>query len=159
MSMSQIFFPRSIQGEIAAKEAAREKRRNRALNRLNSFRPSQLTGGGTYLLTSSPVQRTVSLPSGDGFDVASPMSPEKAWRDSHYSQSLSVSPAPLRPNRRPEDRDLETAIGGRLTTLSEESMPGQNQRMTMNHLVYNFTSPIGKPCAWNMYLTIADISV
>jgi hypothetical protein len=50
----------------------------------------------------------------------------------------------MRPNRRTETGDVE--LGGTvLATLSEDNLSKHNQRMTkMNHLVYNFKSPIGK---------------
>jgi len=135
-----IFFPRSIEGEMAAKEAARNKRRAKNHNRQDTISPSQTNGGGTYLLTASPIKSTPSI--GGGFEGASPTSPEKVWQDGNYgdSQAFSVSTAPMRPNRRPETLDIEMVADGRLNNLSEESR--YNQRMTMNHLIYNFTSPI-----------------
>lgn len=140
--VSQIFFPRSIEGEIAAKEAARNKRRAKNPNRQDTISPSQTNGGGTYLLTASPIKSTPSI--SGGFEGASPTSPEKVWQDGNYgdSQAFSVSTAPMRPNRRPETLDIEMVADGRLNNWSEESR--YNQRMTMNHLIYNFTSPIGE---------------
>ena len=71
----QIFFPRSIEGEIAARDAARGQKRSRFLpgkSTLTDFfaTRSDVTrsrnthgqaGGGTYLLTSSPVKQNFPL--------------------------------------------------------------------------------------------------
>lgn len=111
---------------------------------------SRLTAnGGGYLLHASPGGHN------DGYDY--PTSPEKAWHDDVYSrdsQALSVpsSTMPMRPNRRTENGEIELAqgggigvLGGTLATLSEENLSRHNDRMSkLNHLVYNFTSPIGK---------------
>ena len=143
----QIFFPRSIASEIAAKEAAQEAARERrlagsklALSRqdTNGSGQSRLTANRRYLLHSSP-------------GVRSDYSPEKGWDDeySRDSQALSVpsSTMPFRPNRRTETGEIELAQGvdSRVMTLSEENLFKHNNRMSkLNHLVYNYTSPIGK---------------
>jgi hypothetical protein len=145
--MPQIFFPRSIEGEIAARQAARERRRTHTLNRQGSFSPSQLTGGGTYLLTESPVKRTPSLPSHTSFDGPSPMSMQgKVWLDDHNrdSQAFKIPTPPMQPNWRHDHGDMEMATGARLGILSEDNMSKHNERMGVNHLVYQFTSPIGE---------------
>ena len=144
--MSQIFFPRSIEGEISAKQTARERRRTHALNGRAGSSLSQFTGGGTYLLTESPVKHNVSLPGRASFDGPSPMSLQEAWLDEQNrdSQAFKIPAMPMRTNRRHEHGDLEMAAGARLTTLSEDNMSKHNQRMGVNHLVYQFTSPIGE---------------
>lgn len=150
MCIAQIFFPRSIDGEIAAKEAAREKHRRQVLPRRDSIPLSQVRDRRTYLLTASPVKHTVSLPSHDSFDGASPMSPGKAWLDGHNrdSQSFNVSALPMRSNSKSESGDAEMA-GVQLINSSEENLSRHNVRMPMNHLLYKYTSPIGKSaCVW-----------
>jgi len=140
-----IFFPRSIEGELAAKEVSREKRLTksltRSLNRRQSIPQSRAftNSGGRYLLTASPVAFGHSLSAvGDGFDVASPISPEKVWMDDYNRESKPT--IPIRPNRRTETGEVE--LGG-LATLSEENLSRHNQRQSkVNHLVHNFTSPI-----------------
>lgn len=134
-----IFFPRSIEGEIAAKEAAREKRRIPTLSRRDNISLSQVNGGGAYLLTSSPVKHTISLPTHGSFDGASPKGKEYFDDHNRASQALSVSTMPKRPSRRPGNEDVEMAMGERLATLTEENT---SRHMAMNHLVYKFTSPI-----------------
>jgi hypothetical protein len=140
MYISQIFFPRSIDGEIAAKEAARERHR-RQVHR-DSIPLSQVRDRRTYLLTASPVKHTVSLPSHDSFDGASPMSPGKVWLDGHVrdSRSFNVSALPMRSN----SGDVEMPVGVQLANLSEENLSRHNVRMPMNHLIYKYTSPIGE---------------
>jgi len=117
---------------------------------------SQVNGGGTYLLTASPVKHTASLPNHDSFDNATPISPGKVWFDDYKrdSQALSVSTTPMRPNRRPENEDLEMAAG---INLSSDK---PTRRMAMNHLVYKFTSPIGESTVgMSVCRTFTNISV
>jgi hypothetical protein len=70
----------------------------------------------------------------------------KVWfeDDNRDSQAISVSTVPMRPDRRPENVDVEMAFEERLATLSAGNLSRHNQRMAMNHLVYKFTSPIGE---------------
>lgn len=142
---------------MAAKQAAREKSRSQSggsptLRRPLSVAPSNFnSGGGTYLLTASPVKGTFSLPrDAYAYDDGSPMSPEKlSWKEasSRDSQAPSLSvpipSMPLRPNRRPNAYG-EMNVNVNLATLSEENIRKHNSRMSRhNHLVYNFTSPLG----------------
>jgi hypothetical protein len=146
MYISQIFFPRSIDSEIAAKEAARERHRRQVFPRRDSIPLSQVRGRETYLLTASPVKHSVGLPSHDSFDGVSPMSPGKVWLDGHNrdSQSFNVSALPMRSNSKSESGDVEMRVGVQLANLSEENLSRHNVRMEMNHLVYKYTSPIGE---------------
>jgi len=137
-----IFFPRSIDGEIAAKEAARERHRRQVWR--DSVPLAQLRRRGTYLLTASPVKHTIDLPSNDSFDGASPISPGKVWLDGHGrdSQSFGISALPMRSNSKSESGDMEMPVGVQILNMSEEDLSRHNSRMTMNHLVYKYTSPI-----------------
>lgn len=149
-----IFFPRSIEGEIAAKKAKRERRATanlQSLSRPPSVAPS-VNGGGTYLLSSSPVKHSFSLPP-DTYDAdrpsfeGLPKTPEKfGWtsdprdrastRDSQATTVALQPMPPLRPNRREEPSSS-------LATLSEENITKHNRRASKhNHLVYNYTSPL-----------------
>ncbi|KAF7362500.1 hypothetical protein MVEN_00597700 [Mycena venus] len=107
-----IFFPRSIEGEIAAKDAARARRRNRSYggNPTSSFAPdedmrySQYTENGTPdLVTSSNKQRySFPPPSQDGRNsFSSPQLKVKEWSYDGEREipELHLQPA-LRPNRR-----------------------------------------------------------
>lgn len=113
----------------------------RGLTRQNSNQ----SHNNTHLLTASPVKFGSSIsPSHDGYEAYSPISPEKAWIDAKDSQSLHVPTLGMRPNRRTENGDVEMG-GGVPMTLSEENLSKHNERMSkLNHLVYNFTSPIGE---------------
>jgi hypothetical protein len=144
MYISQIFFPRSIDGEIAAKEAARERHRRQVWR--DSVPLAQLRRRGTYLLTASPVKHTIDLPSHDSFDGASPISPGKVWLDDHGrdSQSFGVSALPMRSNSKSESGDMEMPAGVQIFNMSEENLSRHDVRMTMNHLLYKYTSPIGR---------------
>jgi len=147
-----IFFPRSIEGEMAAKQLAREKRSrtggSRTISRPASIAPSHINAGGTYLLTASPVRDTFNLPP-DTYPPfeGTPSSPEKyGWATAEYernstgtrdSQATAIPSLPLRPNRREPDTPMS------LATLSEENIIKHNRRQSKhNHLVYNYTSPI-----------------
>ena len=167
LNYPQIFFPRSIAGEIAAKEAARERRltgSKSALSRqyTNESGQSRLTANGRYLLHSSAV-------------VRSDYSAEKAWND-EYSRNTQVSGVPsyampFRPNRRTENGDIELAqgindgvLGVTFVTLSEENLYKHNDRISgLNHLVYHYTSPIGKSAirlalCYGLFILLIDLA-
>jgi hypothetical protein len=142
-----IFFPRSVEGEIAAKDAARASRRNRSYggHPTSSFAPevemrySQYTDNGTPSgqLLSSSKQRYSFPPSQDvrnSLDV-------KEWPYEGDVPEMHLQPA-LRPNRR-RGEDIE--MGG-LTGLTEGNLSQHNLQRNgtgkLNPLVHNFTSPI-----------------
>jgi len=129
-----IFFPRSIEGEMAARDAARERRSTPPPSHQDHISRSQVNRDGTYLLTDSPVKHALSLPNRSSLDGISPVSVGKVWLHDHISDSraLSVLPIPGRPNQRPDSGDVEMALGERL----------HGQPAVMNHLVYSFLSPI-----------------
>ncbi|KAF7980144.1 hypothetical protein HWV62_39589 [Athelia sp. TMB] len=144
-----IFFPRSIEGEMAAKQLARERRSrtggSRTLSRPPSMAPSHAIGGGVFL-DPSALKDAYSLPP-DTYPPyeGPPTSPEKyGWAagelelDSTRDSQATASPSiPLRPNR----REPETPMS--LATLSEENIIKHNRRHSRhNHLLYNYTSPI-----------------
>ncbi|KAF7364285.1 hypothetical protein MSAN_01088400 [Mycena sanguinolenta] len=134
-----IFFPRNIEDEIAAKEAAREKRRSR--------RSASLIGvGGEFssqvgilppadyyppsIATEQPIQYTV-LPSLDGHgQPTSPLStPQVVHKEWHYDRA----------------RDVHVAMSE--TRLTPVRRPSQKRhylqkRSSVNAVVHNFTSPI-----------------
>lgn len=168
--LAQIFFPRSIEGEIATRDAARERKRTRSTGRSISqsmletqahtrsnfsVPPSQIdraSVAGTYLLTSSPVrQNFTSLPSYDGNHNAhvndaatSPLTADKHWEDDEERDMPASLPKlpPIRPNRR---RGHDVELGGiDAVSLSESNLSKHNLRQSnLNPMVHNFTSPIG----------------
>jgi len=150
-----IFFPRSIEGEIAARDAKRGRQhtsRNAAAT-FDSQTSLQPQTGGTYLLTSSPVKNNLSLQSdgGDLGDFPPPFSmSHQTWTDENErvvdvlrteatpAPAYVPSPITLKPNRR-HGADVE--LGG--IELSEANVSRHNMRASnVNAMVHNFTSPI-----------------
>lgn len=173
----QIFFPRSVDNEIAAREASREKRRHRSTGKDTSmienrhthtthstYSQSGLPTGrtGNYLLTSSPVKHHLSLPSdGHVYELgtqASPLTTPKAWTDFGGDDEERDVPANLpnfKPNRRRGD-DVElggfrvVAGSNVVAGLTEGNLSMHNLRQqpsSFNPIIHNFTSPIGQSCS------------
>ncbi|KAJ7686805.1 hypothetical protein B0H17DRAFT_1013292 [Mycena rosella] len=135
-----IFFPRSIEGEIALKDAARERR----LNRANGGRSGT---GAPYGQTSfssgmpggqlpAPSQQRYSL-DGSSFSL-----PQKYEDERGMPESLPKILPPMRPNRR---RGEDVEMGG-FTGLTEANISQHNMRRVpsgkLNPMVHNFRSPI-----------------
>lgn len=150
-----IFFPRSIEGEIAARDAARERKRTRSLGTLNSLfgtrtdmgqaRNTSPQAGGTYLLTSSPVKQ--KFPS-DIYDISEEQRIQHAdstdsirhWIDEERNSPHLSHLAPIRPNRR---KGEEVELGGIDFKLKEANMSQHSFGVSNVHpIVHNFTSPI-----------------
>lgn len=170
----QIFFPRSIEGEIAARDAARERKRTRSLGTLNSLfgtrtdmgqaRNTSPQAGGTYLLTSSPVKQ--KFPS-DIYDISEEQRIQHAdstdsirhWIDEERNSPHLSQLAPIRPNRR---KGEEVELGGIDFKLKEANMSQHSFGVSNVHpIVHNFTSPIG---LWifvilHIYLTRASVDI
>ncbi|KAJ7592193.1 hypothetical protein C8J56DRAFT_932718 [Mycena floridula] len=158
-----IFFPRSIEGEIAAKDAKREKRRNRSLGLGTSMLETQhqsnysqsFIDNPTYLLTSSPVKHQFSLPSNSIQEDAMseipvfPPSPYnqryRGYEEDSLTSEMPTKLVPIRPNRRVGD-DVE--LGG-MSRLTETNVSQHNISLShiprpskVNPFVHNFTSPL-----------------
>ncbi|KAJ7826921.1 hypothetical protein B0H14DRAFT_3722126 [Mycena olivaceomarginata] len=143
-----IFFPRSVEGEIAARDAARASKRNRSYGGIpaSSYAPdeemrySQYTENGT-----TNKQRYSFPPSQDprGSFSSSPQLRGKEWAydGEHDVPELYMQPS-LRPNRR-RGEDIE--MGG-FTGLTEGSLSQHNLHRNgtgkLHPMVHNFTSPI-----------------
>lgn len=169
VTFSQIFFPRSIEGEIAARDASRERKRTRSQGKTSSMLDSRIfTGTGVsqsrhtnpdtpsgYLLTSSPAKHTIPQETSFSYDshiddtelrpVRAPQSPGKDWseEDMDIPASLPSLPPlpPIRPNRR---RGADVELGGMDGMLTETNLSKHNLRTSnLNPMVHNFTSPIG----------------
>ncbi|KAG6827285.1 hypothetical protein H0H92_012494 [Tricholoma furcatifolium] len=163
-----IFFPRSIEGEIAARDASKERKRTRTggadtpsvyesrgqFTRTNMTQQSAQTvnygtsGTGTYLLTSSPIKSTPLQLDGESIDdrynytpPARSRSTDKypGWGDLEERDVVSTLP-PLRPNRR---KGTDVELGG-IDYMTEENVSKLNPKPStnVNHMVHNFTSPI-----------------
>jgi hypothetical protein len=100
--------------------------------------------GETYLLTSSPVKQNINLPVDDRTDeearsYAISLADSRKFEDMSMEQPKPLTP--LRPNRR-RGGDVEMAGMG---VLTEENLSLHNlHHSNVNHMVSNFTSPIGK---------------
>ncbi|KAJ7823536.1 hypothetical protein B0H13DRAFT_2445538 [Mycena leptocephala] len=113
-----IFFPRSVEGEIAAKDAAREKRRNRLYGgqptcgpaveewdgRSSHYAPSGVSSG-QHLLSSPIAQPLPSQPGHGGDSFASPQPAYKEWSYDVSEPHLQQMPI-LRPNRLTQDVEM-----------------------------------------------------
>jgi hypothetical protein len=144
----QIFFPRSVEGEIAARDAARERKAISSRMKAMSLPDTNFTqsANGTYLLTSSPVKPGFAEPEYEG--ETSPLSPPKAFFEQNEAglQSPSSRPppssaTPIRPKRR---RHQDVEMGGLGGALTERNLSRHNLRVSrFNPMIHNFTSPIG----------------
>lgn len=107
---------------------------------------TRATSGEVYLLTSSPVKQNFSLPGGDDRTDEESRSYVNSLADSRKYDDLEQNRrpkplTPLRPNRR---RAGEVEIGN-MGVLTEENLSLHNLHYSnVNHMVSNFTSPIGK---------------
>lgn len=122
-----IFFPRSIEGEIAARDEAKERKQSRQGTRIGidtqaSFGNRQLD---TYLLTSSPVQKA-------HFD-------EHELHDMPYGGSHQY-----RHDEEGDVGDLPLPIKTKMLDLTEANLALRNKgtRQSVNPMIFNFTSPI-----------------
>ncbi|KAF9486076.1 hypothetical protein BDN70DRAFT_870591 [Pholiota conissans] len=157
-----IFFPRSIEGEIAARDEARERKRTRSYGhstgaadiesvqmQVSSYggRPIS-TSGGTYLLTSSPVKQTFDLQSFEGgVDdqvVGIPYRSDKNHWEHDESRDIPAALPPIQPNRKKPARDhIEMSGLERMESLTETNLSVHNLRQSnVNPMISNFKSPI-----------------
>ncbi|KAF9012612.1 hypothetical protein BDQ17DRAFT_1297791 [Cyathus striatus] len=134
-----IFFPRSIEGEIAAKDAAKERQRQRSQGRTTSFadsnvhirsitsmsHPIQDSMSGTtntYLLNQTPMHKniydlhtmdirgdTATVSVGGGSPTTVYKSPSWTVDDDEERDTVPSTLPPIRPNRR-RGKDIE--VGG-----------------------------------------------
>ncbi len=171
MMIMQIFFPRSVAGEIAAKDASKDNKYT--LQQVNTYRTTQLSEGfevisgpgakmtslsdyrGTHDAPSSMHHRDLESPSpikGNPSDdvEAQALSPSKevkkkeAKKDKDESKPKTV--ITFSPNRRGEGG---STIEGGVTVLrlTERNLAEHDARSGSIHpLVHNFTSPIGASC-------------
>jgi len=127
---TKIFFPRSIEGEIAARDAAKERKRSRAAASHVSTRQHTISfprNQDAYLLSSSPVtlQHSNLYAHDEPYELT-----RSEWQD--------------------EERDVPAELNfprkSKANELSESNLSVHNIRMmaTVNPMISNFTSPIGE---------------
>ncbi|KIJ95105.1 hypothetical protein K443DRAFT_639687 [Laccaria amethystina LaAM-08-1] len=160
-----IFFPRSIEGEIAARDASKERKRSRSLggtsvmendtsarnmsmSQLSTYKsaPLESAAGGRYLLTSSPVKTGFDLQSydghtDDGLQIGGSSLQnhgDNPW-DRDEARDVPAALPVMKPNRK-RGRDVE--LGG-IEALTETNLSNHNLRLSnVNPMLQNFTSPI-----------------
>ncbi|KAF8963629.1 hypothetical protein BDZ97DRAFT_1904814 [Flammula alnicola] len=135
-----IFFPRSIEGEIAATRSFGNSTGvtdGESIHRQVSTyagRPVSTTGG-TYLLTSSPIKQNFSIHNKD------------SWDDE--GRDIPAALPPFKPNRK-RGHDIELAGMDRTESLTETNLSVHNLRQSnVNPMISNFTSPINLAYASN----------
>jgi len=138
-----IFFPRSIEGEIVARDAAKERKRSRRGGSTTNFTGldsrmqmssrTEPLATGSYLLTNSPIKQDWA-PSSDTHENLGQL-------ESHWTEEERDVPEilpPLQPNRR-IGNDIE--LGSERLTVSNLSK--HNLRLgNVNPMVTNYISPI-----------------
>jgi hypothetical protein len=125
-----IFFPRSIEGEIAARDAARERKLSRKGNSTFGGVASQTSSkpfSDSNLLTPEPIKRDYSA------------DPELEVGGYHGdNRDYEEAPPPLRPNRK---REVVIDMGNQRLTVNNLSQ--HNIRIgNVNPMIHNYTSPI-----------------
>lgn len=129
-----IFFPRSVEGEIAAKDAAREQRRT------GSHRNTHLVPFESYRESAVSEDSFVHAHGHHGTALKPAFSPSgKEWATDSEIE-LPTLPA-LRPQRRGQDVEMGVSTGS--APLTADNLSQHNLRPgNLNPLVHNFTSPI-----------------
>lgn len=159
----QIFFPRSIEGEIAARDAEKERKLTKSFGRsasnldiesthrqvsgYHNHEPSPSNGtGNTYLLTSSPIKKAYSLDEHND-DIASYQYhpditlTQNVW-DHDEERDVAAALPPIKPLRRKMISPRESDSG---SSLTESNLSMHNTRIpNINPMIANFRSPIGK---------------
>jgi len=135
-----IFFPRSIEGEIAARDATKAHEMSRRGlstgfvgidSRMHLSSRQEHLPGDTYIISSGPIQQLEEY-------TQSTESPESRYHVNNRKLSEDEPEAlpPLRPNRRKGD-DIE--MGSQ--RLTERNVSKHNN-VRVNPMVTNYTSPI-----------------
>jgi hypothetical protein len=146
-TISQIFFPRSIEGEIAARDATRDKRTQHSTAQAE-LHETQLssTSVGRPSVSSPPYGKyTASVVSHEVYESPSILPPSKPiWKkpatdEGHPSKGDgSALGHPVRHQMRSDE-------GGGKVALSDGNVRKlRKARSKINPFVHKFTSPIGK---------------
>lgn len=134
-----IFFPRSIKGEVANREAARELRRFPKSNTFGED-PMNVQRGDLHVPAYKlPPYEAAALSHSIQKLTIEEMSDEEISKFGPCEVSPSLS---LQPNRRTKDGDVEM---GTVFALTDAALSRHNtvmRKSNVNHLVYNWRSPI-----------------
>lgn len=144
-----IFFPRSIEGEMSNREAARERRQFS-----NTFHegPMDAQRGGQHMSAYELPRYEAADPSlHSSRSIQKLVSEEMEDEENTKHGPCDVSPSlSLQPNRRMKDGDVEL---GAVFNLTNAALSGHNTALwksNVNHIVHNWRSPleIGEPPLW-----------
>jgi len=140
-----IFFPRSIEGEIASRDAAKEHKLSRrgtsagfsgVGSQMQMSSRHEHLANDSYLLTSSPIKRDIAL-SSEGPEGGRYGADSQDWTEEERYNIPQKLP-PLRPNRR---KEYDVELGS--PRLTENNLSKHNVRAgNVNPMVSNYTSPI-----------------
>ncbi|KAJ3722186.1 hypothetical protein DFJ43DRAFT_1133864 [Lentinula guzmanii] len=147
-----IFFPRSVESEIAARDASRERKRlrsqgsvmeTRGTNKGTSISASELPASYSHFHESLAVKPNVSL---HDFSLESHqlsfLSDDKLAAAEEEEYPLSEIPkTTIRPNRKRGD-DVELGGIGPSQSLTEANLSKHNVYSSVNLMVHSYTSPI-----------------
>ncbi|GBE80791.1 hypothetical protein SCP_0305110 [Sparassis crispa] len=124
-----IFFPRSVQNELRAKEASRVK------SKLRSLRSTPFSDRDSFPPVSPAVPQYTPYAENVAYELDD--KPTKAMMlDTPVTRKLTFSP-----NRRLDSGvTVEGAVA--VTTLTERNLARHNQSVNVHPFVHNFTSPI-----------------
>ncbi|KAI5995349.1 hypothetical protein F5J12DRAFT_726143 [Pisolithus orientalis] len=149
-----IFFPRSIEGEMAERDASRDRKHSRANRRARSQFMARLehafVGNDDVVYIAPSVKshaRTTELNDFGRFAQG-----ERGWVNNSDMDVFDVkvvgSGVLLQPNRRTESGDVE--FGGMMTNSRGAlfTRHGVMQRSEVNRLVHIWRSPIGESCTF-----------
>ncbi|KAG1794128.1 uncharacterized protein HD556DRAFT_440570 [Suillus plorans] len=146
-----IFFPRSIKGEMANMEAVRELRRFPQSNTSGKDSMNVQRGDQHVSTYKLPPYEAVALGHSIQKFSIEDISDEENTKYGPYEMSPSLS---LQPNRRTKDGNVQM---GTALTLTDTALSKHNtvmRKSNINHLVYNWRSPLGKDsqyfccCGW-----------
>jgi hypothetical protein len=147
-----IFFPRSVEGEIAARDASRDRRRLRSQGSVMEIRGT--TNGETVSISDlrTSYQKSPDYSRFESHEIALLPEDRSSAADVYPLSELPTLPT-IRPNRKLED-DIE--LGGIGSPTPAESLTAANlsrhnvRSSVVNPMIHSYTSPINMVYAGNV---------
>jgi len=139
-----IFFPRSVEGEIAARDASRDRKRLRSQGSVMAIPGIDDETASMSELQSQDLMKASEYSQFDSHEIA--LLPERSMPGDGYPLGRLPTLPAIRPNRKLGD-DIELGgIGtpGRFTeaNLSRQSVRSSLMNPFVNHMIHSYTSPI-----------------
>jgi hypothetical protein len=146
-----IFFPRNVETELSAKEAAKASRSRGGTGTVRSS-----TYGGPRIASPAPPEH-VQLRSMSYDADAKSAAGSGAWEPPQYAHfgadpehGLRAAHTPVpssagllyKPNRRLTDEEGGGVALGGVGSLTEAALDSHNRRQSKHHLLHNYTSPL-----------------